>query len=503
MKTVTTTRWFYNLYVFISGAAVMLLEFAASRLLAPYFGTSIFVWGNIIGAILIALSVGYFIGGKLADRKPDLTVVSSYVLAASVLVSLIPAFMVVLVVPLSELQTSFSFQLGFSIIGSFVAIVLLFALPVILLGMVSPFIIRIATKDIQTAGQVAGGLYAWSTLGSIVGTFASAFFIVPFLGSRETIFISALLLALIGIVGMKRYRYAVILVLPIVSYLWFSQQPLRADAAVLEEGETMYQYYAVSDTSDRLLLQYNEGIGTQSFYMKTGVLTNTYYDYLGLVPVLAGTVPPRNIAVLGLAGGTLTRQLTTFFPDSHITGVEIDGDIVDLAKRRFGLADQGITIVIDDARTFMQQTAETYDLIFVDAFTNEYYIPWHMTTVEFFRSLAEHQPAQGMVAMNIGSASGDAKLLQAMLTTIQAVYPNVYTAAIPGTFNYVVVAAKQPIQSLDPLLAITDERQGSAAYLYDQIAPFTASNTAPILTDNRAPVELYTEAMVWDYILDL
>lgn len=499
MKSITATRWFYNAYVFVAGAAVMLLEFAASRLLAPYFGTSIFVWGNIIGAILIALSVGYFYGGKLADRTPDLAVISRYVLAASVLVSLIPVFMLLLVVPLSELQTSVSFRLGFSIVGSFAAIVLLFALPVILLGMVSPFIIRIATKDIQTAGQVAGGLYAWSTMGSIVGTFASAFFIVPFLGSRETIFISAALLALIGIVGMKRYAYTIVLVLPMVLYFWFSQQPLRADAAVLEEGETLYQYYAVIDSEDRLLLQYNEGLGTQSLYMKAGVLTDSYFDYVALAPSLRPD--STSAVVLGLAGGTLTRQITTYYPDLQITGVEIDPEIIAVAQRWFDLAAQPMTVVVDDGRNFMRSTSDQYDLVFMDVFANEYYIPWHMTTVEFFETVAAHQPQDGLIAMNIGSNGKDGQLFQAMLTTLQQVYPYVYTIPVPNSLNYAVFAARVPLD-VSALATISDAHR-PVEYSMQSWKPFTAVQPIAPLTDNRAPVELYTEAMVWDYILDL
>lgn len=470
------SRWFYNLYVFIGGAAVMLLEFAASRLLAPYFGTSIFVWGNIIGAILIALSVGYFLGGKLADRKPDISVISRYVLIACIFISFIPMFMQWLVVPLSTFYIT-------GIVGSFVAIVGLFALPVVLLGMISPFLIRVATLDIKSAGAVAGGLYAWSTIGSIVGTFAGAFFIVPFLGSRETIFISAFLLGCIGLLGLKRYRYSVILLLPISLYVWFGQQPLRADAVVIEEGETLYQYYAVTDQSDRLLLQYNEGLGTQSYYMKQGVQTDSYYDYIALAPTFQGQ-PNGRAVVLGLAGGTLTRLLTVYFPEWDITGVELDGEIVEVAKRRFHLTEQPITIVVDDGRQFMQATDEQFDVIFIDVFTNEYYIPWHMTTVEFMETLAERQPADGMVALNIGSTSQATVLFRALLNTVQTVYPQVYIMTVPDSINYVVFAAKQPMD-------------------IPNTKPYQADPMVPILTDNRAPIELYTEQMIWRYILDL
>lgn len=469
--------WFYNGYVFIGGVAVMLLEFAAARLLAPYFGASIFVWGNIIGAILIALSVGYILGGKLADHKPDIAVISRYVLLACVLISLIPLLLHWLVVPLSTLQTA-------SILGSFIAIVCVFALPVVLLGMISPFLIRVATLDVRSAGAVAGGLYAWSTIGSIVGTFAGAFFLVPVLGSRETIFISASLLGLIGVLGLKRYYYAAVLIIPVVLYLLFYQQPLRADAVVIEEGETLYQYYAVTDEPDRLLLQYNEGLGTQSFYMKNGVATDSYYDYVALAPTLQGHSKQGTAVVLGLAGGTLTRLLTTYFPNWTITGVELDGQIVDVAKRYFHLAEQPIDIVVDDGRNFMQSTDQQFDLIFIDVFTNEYYIPWHMTTLEFMETLAEHQPDDGMIALNIGSASEDTLLFKAILNTLQSVYPHVYILPVPNSINYAVFASPQPLWVA-----------GSHRYVFD--------HTVSVLTDNRAPVELYTEQMIWKYILDL
>ena len=478
-----TARWFFNLYVFIGGAAVMLLEFAASRLLAPYFGTSIFVWGNIIGAILIALSIGYIIGGKLADRKPDISVISRAVLVACVLVSLIPVLLQWLVVPLTTIQTVFSVRIGFSIIGSFIAIVGLFAVPVVLLGMISPFLIRVATTDVKSAGTVAGGLYAWSTIGSIVGTFAGAFFVVPWLGSRETIFISAMLLGVMGSIGVKRYYAAAVLIIPIVFYVWFYQQPLRADAVVLEEGETLYQYYAVTDEVDRLLLQYNEGLGTQSFYMKQGVATGSYYDYVVKAPAWLDRANGGTAAVLGLAGGTLTRQLTTYYPNWAVTGVELDGQIVDVAKRYFHLAEQPITIVVDDGRNFMQTTTEQFDVIFIDVFTNEYYIPWHMTTLEFMETLAEHQPADGMIALNIGSAGEDTYLFKAMLNTLQAVYPYVYVQAVPDSINYAVFASRQPLSI--------------------EAKQYEPDHAVPVLTDNRAPVELYTEQMVWRYILDL
>ena len=131
----------------------------------------------------------------------------------------------------------------------------------------------------------------------------------------------------------------------------------------------------------------------------------------------------------------------------------------------------------------MQATDAQFDLIFIDVFTNEYYIPWHMTTLEFMETLAAHQPADGMIALNIGSAGEDTYLFKAMLNTLQAVYPYVYLQLVPDSINYAVFASKQPLS--------IPAKQYEPDY------------TVPVLTDNRAPVELYTEQMVWQYILDL
>lgn len=493
------TPWGYNGYVFVCGAAVMLLEFAASRLLAPFFGSSIFVWGNIVGVVLMALSLGYYIGGKQADRHPQLSRISGLVLIASVLTSLIPVLTQLLVYPLSLLQDSISLQLLFSIVGSFVIITLLFALPIFLLGMVSPFFIRLATPNIATAGQTAGSLYACSTLGSIVGTFGSAFVIVPLLGSRTTIYLAAVLLALIGVAGLKRWQYAPVIALPIVLALSLNGSPLRADAAVLEEGESLYQYYAVLDSEDRLLLQYNEGLGTQSFYMKTGVLTGNYYDYIALAPTLRPH--SQSAVVLGLAGGTLTRQLVEYYPSLDITGVEIDPKIIEVAQRWFDLDSQSIQMIVDDGRNFMQASDDRYDLVFMDVFTNEYYIPWHMTTVEFFETVAAHQPQDGIITMNIGSNGEDSQLFQAMLSTLQSVYPYVYTVPVPDSLNYAVFASRVPLAETQALVAISDARGPVVKHLLQAWSAFIPSRSSTLLTDDRAPVELYTEAMIWDFIV--
>jgi len=492
-------RWFY-FYVCVTGAAVMMLEFAASRVVAPWFGSSIFVWGNIVGAILIALSLGYYWGGKLADRRPEISVLTGIVLVAGVFSSIVPLLLQIAVRNISLLNIISGNGLAATIVGSFILIVLLFAFPVGLLGMVSPYVIRLNTTTLDQTGRVAGGLYAWSTIGSIIGTFASAFFFVPYIGSRETILLAGASLIMVAVFTFRQRWWLLSLVLvPAVVYLTFVQQPLLATAATITEQESHYQFIQLQDQGDRLALIYNEGLGTQSYYMKQGVLTGDYYDYLALLPYLRQQQElTEKVAVLGLAGGTLTREYAQYFPTVYLTGVEVDPTVVDLARQYFHLDDQHVQVVVNDARNFMRTTSDHYDIIVLDAFTNEYYIPWYLTTQENFQQLHEHLNTNGVVAFNIGSATSDSALLQALTTTLYSVFKHVYVMPVPHSLNY-VVAASDAILSPARLTTITDERAPIAAYTATHWATAPANNSS-ILTDNRAPIELYTEAMVWNYL---
>ncbi len=496
------TARFYNLFVFTTGAAIMMLEFAASRVMAPWFGTSTFVWGNIVGVILIALSLGYYVGGRVADKRPQPQSLAMIVMSAGIITSFLP---IVLITFSQTFPYFFAIEgLGFfaTIIGSFFTVTILFAIPIFLLGMVSPYAIRIATVKVETAGKVAGGLYAWSTLGSIIGTFASAFWLVPYIGSRETIILSAILL--IGIATClfgKPYWIFAALLLPIGIYAFIFQTPLIASASVIYEEESLYNYLKVQDSDDMLKLIVNEGLGVQSYYMKEGILTGEYYDYIALTPYLRNESTSANVLVLGLAGGSITRQFDHYFPDYTLTGVEIDPAIVDIANTYFHLGEQDITVHVGDARQYIQQSNETYNVIVVDAFANEMYIPWHMTTKEFFHSLNEHLSDDGLVTFNIGSTSTNTNLMQAMIATLQTEFSEVAVTQVPGVYNYIVVASNSPLHP-ENLATVTDERKTVAEYF---IGGYTIqpSSTGMVLTDNRAPVESFTEQMVIEYIREM
>lgn len=493
-----STRFLYG-FVFINGAAVMMLEFAASRLLAPWFGTSMFVWGNVIGVILVALSLGYYFGGKLADRYPQPSILMMITLGAGLFSCILPILVPALARQVSLLAILNTSAIALSVFGSFIVITILFAIPVGLLGMVSPYAIRLATSNVKQSGAVAGTLYAASTMGSIVGTFLSSFVLVPLLGSRETLLLAAASLLLIAVIGYRRWWLASVLLIPIIMYGAYHGTLLRSDTNVVMEDESVYQFIQVQDQSDRLALIFNEGLGTQSYYMKSGVLTHSYYDYISLTPQLLSSPQQAHIAILGLAGGTISREFRHFFPQSQITGVELDPQVIAIAQEYFHLDEQNIKVVNNDARQFMQHTSENYDLIVLDAFANEFYIPWHLTTQEFFQTIHQHIKPGGIVAFNIGSTTEDSTLLQAMIATLYTSFENVYIMPVPESLNYVVMATDTPIISTQ-LQHITDERADIATIFEQSIERVSPPTKVSILTDNRAPIELYTETMVYNYL---
>ncbi|MFA5994995.1 MAG: fused MFS/spermidine synthase [Patescibacteria group bacterium] len=497
-----SSQKFWYLFVFVTGAAVMMLEFTASRLLAPWFGTSLFVWGNIIGIILIALSAGYYWGGKLADKAPRADYLFIITFVAGVLTSAVPFLTTVL---LSSLQFILSFQrlaIFYSIAGSFVILLLIFAVPIGLLGMVSPFVIRLATTKIENAGTVAGSLYAWSTIGSIIGTFGSTFLLIPWLGSRATTIIAATSLMLIASIGKRKIIwFCLALLVPIIWYVVPQQLVVnRADAKVLTQQESAYQFIQVLELEDRLALRYNDGLGSQSYYMKTGVLTGSYYDYITALPALYSLPERANVLVLGLAGGTVTRALHQYYPNFQLTGVEIDPAVTVLAKQYFHLSEQPVKIINQDARTFMRVSAEQYDFITIDAYASEIHIPWYLVTKEFFIDIKNHLTADGILVLNVNSTGEQSLLMQAILATLQQQFIYVNIVAVPNSLNYVVVAGDKPILAKPSDLVAPAELKQIIKNINQNIQPASINNTALILTDDRAPVELYTEKMLYDYI---
>ena len=495
--------------VFIAGVVSLAIEMCGPRLMAPYFGTSQIIWATQIGFTLIYLSLGYFIGGRVADRYPRPQVIRGITVVAAAATGLIPLTSR----PVLDWSVGGMTNANPSVfISALIAVNLLFSVPTILLGMVSPFAIRLTVEQIGSAGRSAGSLYALSTLGSIIGAFLPALVLIPAWGVRNTLYASCLVLLLASAWGLRLRAWAVsaaMVALLVVSML--TQGPLKTRPGLIYEQESLYNYIQVvhdADGTNNLVL--NEGAGAvHSKYNPDRVLFGPtwYAEYLLMAPYFnAGFTPDklRRIAIIGLAGGTLARQYTAAYGPIPIDGVEIDPAIVEVGRKYFGMNESNLHVYSGDGRTFMRTTAQTYDVVMVDAFQQPY-MPFHLTTIEFLQEIKAHLSPTGVVTFTTGHSCTDYQLVQAFVNTLSKVFPSVYMFDVPGTFNTEVIATAQPTTLStfrQNLLSIpTDTMLGTVADEALQVMKVaTPERGGIIFTDDHAPVEQLTDQLILNYI---
>ncbi len=499
-------RTYLWVVAFVSGMSVMAIEMTASRLVAPYFGTSLFVWANVIGMIMAALAVGYWFGGKLAERLPNIKTLLWLLCAAALLAGLIPFA----VAPFSHLVISQLVVASGALLialGSFLVLLLLFAAPIMLMGMTSPFLIKLLTEAGPStrsrslgAGETAGGVFALSTVGSLVGTFAPAFYFVPTIGTRATVLLFAgilLVTVLFGFLGRRAIVAAVVFLL----VPWAAQLPVRASEQALAEAESPYQYIQILESHGARLLRFNEGMADQSEEYPDTPYTGRYWDTIYPLPNLTKAEKPR-VLILGLATGTIARGIIQTRPPGsvHVTGVEIDAKVVEFGRRFFSLdklpADQ-LDIVIEDARTFLQRTDQKYDMILVDAYANQLYIPPHMASQEFFTLAKSRLNPGGILVANVNTPLVTSPLLTSIVKTMKTVYPHVDISHVPQSWNRIIIASDQEIDWEGARSRLPEELWQIYANVMNERADIDSS-TGILLTDDRAPVELMTDAMIFD-----
>ena len=492
------TRFLYVL-VFVVGTGSLGAEIAVARLMAPFFGASTIVWANTIGVVLVALSLGYWLGGRLADRNPSLQGLCRIVLLAAVLLAAVPfiarPFFDISVEALDSISAG-------AFVGSLFAVLALVAIPVLLLGAASPYALRLAVPDVEHAGRIAGRLYAISTAGSLTGTMLSSLLLIPVVGTQRTFLAFALVIGVTAVAGLgirfapAAAAIAAALAIPVGTV------KASADGKVIYEAETETQYAQVVEEADGdRLLELNEGQAIHSLYKPGSYLTGRYWDGLIVMPFAALDRPPERVAILGNAAGTAARMYGHYFPDTRVDGVEIDGELTEIGRRYFDLSGPNLHTYTDDARPWLRQSSGDYDVIVVDAYRQPY-IPFYLATREFFELVRDRLAPGGVVVVNVGHPEGNDDLEKAVSATMADVFPTVIRDPLEDANSLVLgsEAPASPERLLGAIAILPDDLKNLAAVESQRLAP--ALTGGPVYTDDKAPVEWLVDKSILGYAGD-
>ncbi|MBZ0294985.1 MAG: fused MFS/spermidine synthase [Anaerolineae bacterium] len=513
-----------NLYlaVFVGGLATLAIELSASRLLGNVFGTSNLVWANVIGLILLYLTAGYFLGGRWADRSPYFLTFYRIIAWAAFLSALIP------LISRPVLRTAAVAFVGAQaglVLGSFVSVIVLFAIPVTLLGTLSPFAIRLAMQsesDILAAGRISGRIYAISTLGSLAGTFLPVLILIPMIGTFATFLTLSALLYIVAFVNLwlERPAYAlrtlwmpVVIAMLALLVLGGPLRPAQANATILYEGESAYNYIQVQEDSNGYRYLYlNDGQGIHSQWHPDIYTYRRTWSFFLTAPYFNN--PPyqpeqvQSLAIIGLAAGTIARQYATVYGDIPIDGIEIDPEIIQVGEDYFEMNREhipGLTTYAEDGRYILNQLERPYSVVAIDAYRPPY-IPWHLTTVEFFREVQSHLLPDGVAAINVGRTDTDRRLVDALTATLLQVFPSVHAMDVPYSFNTILVATNMPTDSANLAVNVNSLSDSTAPILRDALvlgenSLVTTSPSDLVFTDDHAPVENLVDSLVLNFLM--
>jgi len=500
--------------VFIAGMTTLAAELTASRLIGIVFGTSNLVWASIIGLILIYLTLGYFVGGRWADRWPHAVAMYRVLAWGAFALGIVPY----IAAPVLRFAAQAVEGLQVAVLaGSFAAVLVLFSVPITLLGTISPFAIRLSVDSTDTSGRAAGTIYGISTLGSFVGTFLPVLVTIPTIGTRSTFLLFSLLLLFVALAGLGISRSPRLMLL----HLWMpialaalalisAGEPIKNGTGQIYETESAYNYIQVERQNGLTILRLNEGEGIHSVYSPDTLDYGGPWGEFLVAPYFYPDASPaqvQRVAIVGLAAGTTARQAAAIYGPIPIDGFELDPRIIDVGRRYFDESLPNLTIHIGDGRWNLEESPYRYDIIAVDAYRPPY-IPPHMTTREFYQICADHLTERGALAINVGSAPGDRRLIDGLATTMGTVFPSIHVMDIPGTLNTMIFATMQPTSGADFAgnLVRFATRPGVHPLLLSTMAT-TFANLQPgyaktqVFTDDRAPIEWIVDDMVIRFAL--
>ena len=500
MKKPKQYPYILEITVFICGALVMIYEIIGSRILAPHIGTSTYTWTSLIGVILAALSLGYWLGGKTADKKPDIKILASSIFLAGGLVSVTILFKdsVLTIIAASSLPLE---------LKAVLAAVFLFAPASVFLGFVSPYAIKLKTTSLEDTGKTVGSLYALSTIGSILGTFSAGFFLIPFVGSTRTLYFIAGSLFVLSILlapfAISRSNIAILVIFTL--------------GLVSNEAQTYYlcvyhNYYDIDTKYNRVqifetkhkkdgkpirAMKIDPSFYQSSMYLDSDELTSEYAKFYHLIKHFKPDF--KKTLMIGGAGYSFPKEYLKTYPDAEIDVVEIDPQMTAIAKRFFRLKENPrLKIFHQDGRVFLNQAPTAkYDAVLMDAFTSLFSVPFQLTTIEAAQQIKRVLKDDGVVIFNLGGAieGKGSRFLRAELKTYKAVFQNVYLFKVDSekknleAQNLIILALKQTRTKM------FQNKASKTVSLFTHIYRKEFTFSKYLLKDDIAPIEYYNSLM--------
>lgn len=492
--------------VFLTGACVLIVEVVATRILSPYYGNTIFTVSSVISIVLAALSAGYYFGGKLADKNPSEKIFYAIILASG---------LSVLILHILNLFLLPFFGYSLSIIsGPLVSSIVLFFLPSVLLGMLSPFAIKLQGLRFpdQGIGSITGGIFFWSTLGSIFGSLSAGFFLIPQFGIDRIILTVAALLIILGlgpllmIAGQKKSIFMAIIFVVIVIFLAGAFTPFK-DKNIVYSHDGIYEKITVYDGNYggrpvRFFQQDRSMSG--AMFLDSDELVYDYTKYYSLYKVFNPDI--KNALVIGGGAYSIPKALLKDFPEATVDVAEIEPSAFEIAKKYFKLEETDrLHNFTEDGRRLLHDSGKNYDFIFSDVYYSLFSIPTHFTTREFFKIAKDKLNNDGIFIANlIGDLSRQKdSLIMSEIKTFQTVFENSYFFAVgspsnTGPQNIIFVGYDSDKKIDFGMPEIINSQNPIVRSLGKKIINLDRFEMSlyPILTDNFSPVEYLTSKLL-------
>jgi spermidine synthase len=492
----------HYIVVFVSGAVLMALEIAGSRVLAPHFGSSIFVWGSLISVVMTALSIGYYWGGWLSTREPSYAKLMLLLLVPGVVVFLLP-----FVYP--SINEWIALQDFGTRTNPLIACTVLFLLPGVFMGTISPYVIRLAATQLHTVGSTAGTLYAVSTAGSIFGTLLTAFYLIPVLGVSNIIHCLGIMLVCLSLfvvplirwqrVSPARAAVTASIALAFINIIW---TPVAWTRTLLQK-DTFYHRIRIEEDDEARYMYFDRTLQSAMNLKDPTALRLIYSKYTSI----GFTFRPdaKKMLVIGLGGGSIPKKIQKEFPHMEIDAVEIDPEVIKMAKEYFNVKENSLLrLHAQDGRLFMARTPHQYDIILLDAYFTDA-MPFHLTTKQFFELAQKKLTPNGIIVANLISAvtGPSGKIARAFVRTQRRIFPQTYVFAARrpdnvslNTIQNVIVVATRDKQRIDIKDIVKRASSMGKGLFPDPVQDIGVAyvdgampEDVPILTDDYAPTD--------------